>query len=188
MAVETCDMLENRLYFAGEWRQGRDAEIESRFSADMGLNRVVSGASVEDRLSAIAGAKEAQSTAGWCGLKPHERSPYCRPSPKASTPTVRASPIFKAATPARHCARRRRMAAKAAEKLMPVSLELAGKSPTIVFDDCDIDLAVAGILFGIFSSTGQSGLAGSRLFVQALVFDEFLERLVSATRMIRKPR
>ncbi|MFN6956238.1 MAG: aldehyde dehydrogenase family protein, partial [Acetobacteraceae bacterium] len=55
----------------------------------------------------------------------------------------------------------------AADKLMPVSLELGGKSPTIVFDDADMEQAIAGVLFGIFSSTGQSCIAGSRLFVQA---------------------
>ena len=78
----------------------------------------------------------------------------------------------------------RRIAVKAAEKLMPVSLELGGKSPTIVFEDCDVDVAVAGILFGIFSSTGQSCIAGSRLFVQASIFDEFLTRLLAATNRL----
>ena len=48
---------------------------------------------------------------------------------------------------------------------MPVSLELGGKSPTIVLDDADLDAAVNGVLYGIFSSTGQSCIAGSRLFV-----------------------
>lgn len=75
----------------------------------------------------------------------------------------------------------RRIAIKAAQKLMPVSLELGGKSPTIVFDDCDVDLAIAGILFGIFSSSGQSCIAGSRLFVQKTIYRQFLDRLVKAT-------
>src|ERR1700761_655306 len=61
----------------------------------------------------------------------------------------------------------RDIARKAAEKLMPVSLELGGKSPTIVFADADLDIACAGVMFGVFSSTGQSCIAGSRLFVQA---------------------
>lgn len=52
----------------------------------------------------------------------------------------------------------RLIARQAAEKLMPVSLELGGKSPTIVFEDADQELAAAGVLFGIFSSTGQSCL------------------------------
>ncbi|HPD91639.1 MAG: aldehyde dehydrogenase [Rhodobacter sp.] len=78
----------------------------------------------------------------------------------------------------------RGIAAQAAAKLMPVSLELGGKSPTIVFADADLDLAVAGVLYGIFSSTGQSCIAGSRLFVQRAVFDDFVARLVAATRRL----
>ena len=78
----------------------------------------------------------------------------------------------------------RRLAHAAAEKLMPVSLELGGKSPTIVFDDCDVDLAIAGVLFGIFSSSGQSCIAGSRLFVQKSIYDGFIERLVEATQSL----
>lgn len=78
----------------------------------------------------------------------------------------------------------RKLAHAAAEKLMPVSLELGGKSPTIVFEDCDIDLAIAGILFGIFSSSGQSCIAGSRLFVQRSIYDAFVERLVTAAQAL----
>ena len=51
--------------------------------------------------------------------------------------------------------------------MMPVSLELGGKSPTMVFDDADLDHAVNGVLYGIFSSSGESCIAGSRLFVAA---------------------
>ncbi|MET0952624.1 MAG: aldehyde dehydrogenase family protein, partial [Aeromicrobium sp.] len=79
----------------------------------------------------------------------------------------------------------RRLAVQAAERLMPISLELGGKSPTIVFDDCDVDEAVAGVLFGIFSSSGQSCIAGSRLFVQRGLYASFLERLVAATKALR---
>ena len=78
----------------------------------------------------------------------------------------------------------RQLAHAAAEKLMPVSLELGGKSPSIVFEDCDIDLAIAGILFGIFSSTGQSCIAGSRLFVQNSLYRDFVDRLVAATNQL----
>jgi acyl-CoA reductase-like NAD-dependent aldehyde dehydrogenase len=78
----------------------------------------------------------------------------------------------------------RGIARKAADKLMPVSLELGGKSPTIVFADADLDLAVAGILFGIFSSSGQSCIAGSRLFVQRSIYEQVVDRLVAATRAL----
>jgi acyl-CoA reductase-like NAD-dependent aldehyde dehydrogenase len=73
----------------------------------------------------------------------------------------------------------------AADKLMPTVLELGGKSPTIVFDDADLDHAVSGVLYGIFSSSGQSCIAGSRCFVQAKVYDAFLSRLVARARELR---
>jgi betaine-aldehyde dehydrogenase len=79
----------------------------------------------------------------------------------------------------------RDIARKAAEKLMVASLELGGKSPTIVFADADLDIACAGVLFGIFSSTGQSCIAGSRLFVQRGIYDSFVARLVAATQRLR---
>ncbi len=79
----------------------------------------------------------------------------------------------------------RGIARKAADKLMPVSLELGGKSPTIVFADCDEDVAIAGILFGIFSSSGQSCIAGSRLFVERTIYERFVDRLVRATKALR---
>ncbi|WP_187512545.1 aldehyde dehydrogenase family protein, partial [Pantoea agglomerans] len=73
----------------------------------------------------------------------------------------------------------------AAEKLMPVSLELGGKSPTIVCDDADLDHAVNGVLYGIFSSSGEACIAGSRLFVQRAGDDEFMKRLVAGARKLR---
>ena len=79
----------------------------------------------------------------------------------------------------------RSLAIKAAKKLMPISLELGGKSPVIVFKDSDIDIAIAGVMFGIFSSTGQSCIAGSRLFVQKDIYNEFVERLVKATKKLK---
>jgi acyl-CoA reductase-like NAD-dependent aldehyde dehydrogenase len=78
----------------------------------------------------------------------------------------------------------RALAVKAAQKLMPVSLELGGKSPTIVFADADMEQALAGVLFGIFSSTGQSCIAGSRLFVERSIYDDFVARLVAATERL----
>ena len=79
----------------------------------------------------------------------------------------------------------RDIARKAAEKLMPVSLELGGKSPTIVFADADLDIACAGVMFGVFSSTGQSCIAGSRLFVERTIYDTFVAKLVAATERLR---
>jgi betaine-aldehyde dehydrogenase len=73
----------------------------------------------------------------------------------------------------------------AAEKLMPTSLELGGKSPTIVCADADLDHAVAGVIYGIFSSSGESCIAGSRAFVHASVYDEFKARLLAAVKGLR---
>ncbi|SUE63309.1 aldehyde dehydrogenase [Roseomonas gilardii] len=311
------DLPEGKLYFAGEWREGRGAEITSTFPADRSLNRVLRGASAEDVDLAIEAAQKAQRDPSWRGLRPHERATYLyriaegiareadrisyvqsrdtgktlaetralamsaagtfrymaallETSEEALTPqrgdaltlsvheplgvvagiTPWNSPIASDAqkvAPAlaagnavllkpaswsplvclelariveaaglppglfsvlpgaggvvgerlvTHPAIRkvsftggtevgRALAQKAAAKLMPVSLELGGKSPTIVFADADLDVALAGVLFGIFSSTGQSCIAGSRLFVQRAVYDEFVSRLVAATEALR---
>lgn len=316
MRVETCDMPENRLYMAGDWRTGRGAEIESYFPADMSFNQVINGASADDGYAAIEAAVEAQSAPAWLAMKPHERARYlaaiadgievnssriayiqsrdtgktlaettalamsaagtfryfasvCETSDETMTTprgdyltlstheplgvvaaiTPWNSPIASDAqkiAPALAAGNAvilkpsswsplvslelariieaaglpkglfsvlpgsgaeigdllvthpdiarvsftggtvtgRKIAAKAAEKLMPVSLELGGKSPTIVFADCDMDVALAGLLFGIFSSTGQSCIAGSRLFVEASIHDEFLARLLVATKRL----
>jgi betaine-aldehyde dehydrogenase len=309
-------MPENRLYLAGEWRQGRGREIESRFPADLSLNAVINGASREDALEAIAAAKAAQADSGWAEMKPHERARIltrigdgieanaariawvqsrdtgktlgettalalsaaatfryfaaaCETREEALTPprgdfltfslyeplgvvaaiTPWNSPIASDAqkvAPALAAGNAvvlkpaswsplvclelarvieaaglpkglfstlpgggaeigdllvehpdiarvsftggtetgRRIAEKAAKKLMPVSLELGGKSPTILFEDADIDLAIAGILFGVFSSSGQSCIAGSRLFVPETLYDTFVPRLVAATEAL----
>ncbi len=73
----------------------------------------------------------------------------------------------------------------AADKLMPTSLELGGKSPTIVCADADLDHAVKGVLYGIFSSSGESCIAGSRAFVHASVYEEFKRRLLEGVRQLR---
>ncbi len=68
---------------------------------------------------------------------------------------------------------------------MPITLELGGKSPTIIFADADLDQAVAGVLYGIFSSSGQSCIAGSRVFIQRSVYDAVVERLVKGAEALR---
>ncbi|MBG4900199.1 aldehyde dehydrogenase [Pseudomonas aeruginosa] len=73
----------------------------------------------------------------------------------------------------------------AADKMMPVSLELGGKSPPMVLADADLDHAVAGVLYGIFSSSGESCIAGSRLFVASERYDEFMERLATGAAALR---
>ena len=78
-----------------------------------------------------------------------------------------------------------RMIAKVGgERVVPVLLELGGKSPNIVFDDADLDNAVTGSVFAIFSNAGQSCIAGSRIFVQDSIYDAFARRLVEATKAL----
>ncbi|WP_169813316.1 aldehyde dehydrogenase family protein [Nocardia vaccinii] len=72
------------------------------------------------------------------------------------------------------------VAGKGAERLVPSTLELGGKSANLVFPDADLDRAVAAIAAGITSSSGQSCVAGSRAVVHVDVFDEMTERLESA--------
>lgn len=66
-----------------------------------------------------------------------------------------------------------------------VSLELGGKSPFIVFDDADIESAVNGCVGGIFGASGQSCVAGSRLYLQESIADEFLHRIKTVASKIR---
>lgn len=75
--------------------------------------------------------------------------------------------------------------AAAAQKLVPVSLELGGKSPNIVFPDADLENAVRGVVSGIFSSGGQSCVAGSRALVHRSLHDAFVARAVELTAKIR---
>ncbi|GAB1577891.1 aldehyde dehydrogenase [Bordetella petrii] len=79
----------------------------------------------------------------------------------------------------------RAIGAVAGRRLIPAGLELGGKSPHIVFEDADLDRAVAGVMSGIFGSAGQSCVAGSRLFVQKSVYPRFMEALVARTRELR---
>ncbi|WFP66042.1 MULTISPECIES: aldehyde dehydrogenase [unclassified Mesorhizobium] len=79
----------------------------------------------------------------------------------------------------------KRIAASAAANLTRVSLELGGKSPNIVFEDADLDVAVNGAIAGIFGASGQSCSAGSRLLLQESIHDSFLEKLIQQTRTIR---
>lgn len=71
-----------------------------------------------------------------------------------------------------------------ADTIKKVSLELGGKSPNIVFPDANLDDAVNGSVWAIFTSGGESCEARSRLFVHASIYDEFVEKFVAATRRL----
>ena len=79
----------------------------------------------------------------------------------------------------------RLIAAKAGANLKPVTMELGGKSPNIVFDDADFDRALIGALAGIFGATGQTCIAGSRLLVQRGIYDRMVDGLAKRAAMIR---
>ncbi len=73
----------------------------------------------------------------------------------------------------------------ASKNLRPVSLELGGKSPNIIFDDANIEDAVNGSMFGIYFAQGQVCAAGSRMFVQESVYDKFMDAFVKKVQNIR---
>ncbi|HEX5954856.1 MAG TPA: aldehyde dehydrogenase family protein [Solirubrobacterales bacterium] len=76
----------------------------------------------------------------------------------------------------------REIGAKCGRALKRVTLELGGKSPNIVLPDADFDAAIKGSFLGIYSNSGQSCNAASRLFVQAELFEEFVARLAKFAR------
>ncbi|PXY27697.1 aldehyde dehydrogenase [Prauserella muralis] len=73
----------------------------------------------------------------------------------------------------------------AADHIADVTLELGGKSPNIVFADCDFDAAMNGVLAGIFAATGQTCIAGSRLLVARELHDQLVSRLAERIATIR---
>ncbi|KAF8871792.1 NAD-dependent aldehyde dehydrogenase [Infundibulicybe gibba] len=80
---------------------------------------------------------------------------------------------------------RKIMEAAAKSNLKDVTLELGGKSPNIIYDDADMEQAVNWAAFGIFWNHGQACCAGSRIFVQEGIYDEFLKRFTEKSRAIR---
>lgn len=74
------------------------------------------------------------------------------------------------------------LSAAAQSNLKRVSLELSGKSPNIVFADADLDAAIEGAHFGLFFNQGQCCTAGSRLFVEAECYDDFVARSVERAK------
>ncbi|UHR02121.1 aldehyde dehydrogenase family protein [Peptoniphilus sp. GNH] len=77
------------------------------------------------------------------------------------------------------------VAKQAAEKLIPATLELGGKSANIYFDDCDLDQAIDGLQLGILFNQGQVCCAGSRVFVQEGIYDEFVKRAVESFNKVK---
>jgi acyl-CoA reductase-like NAD-dependent aldehyde dehydrogenase len=76
------------------------------------------------------------------------------------------------------------IASIAAKRSARVTLELGGKSPNIVFADADFENAINGVMAGIFAATGQTCIAGSRVLVEAPIFDRFAEELAARAEKI----
>lgn len=74
---------------------------------------------------------------------------------------------------------------RAARKLAHVHLEMGGKNPIVVMDDANLDLAVEGILWSAFGTTGQRCTACSRVIAHERVYDELLEKLVAETERLK---
>ena len=79
----------------------------------------------------------------------------------------------------------RGIALAAAQKIIPATLELGGKSANIIFDDCDFDVAIDGVQLGILFNQGQVCCAGSRIFVQEGIYDKFVPALVEKFKRIK---
>jgi len=78
----------------------------------------------------------------------------------------------------------RKVGAAAGEALSDVILELGGKSPQLVFADCDMDQAAIGVAAGVFSGTGQTCIAGSRVYVEEPIVEEFTARVVEIAKRL----
>ena len=79
----------------------------------------------------------------------------------------------------------RHIVKNSSENLSQVSLELGGKSPVVVFDDADQENALNGITAGIFGASGQSCIAGSRLYLHSKIYDQFLKKLIDKAEKIK---
>lgn len=90
--------------------------------------------------------------------------------------------VDKVAFTGEHTTGRLIMEAAAKSNLKRVSLELGGKSPNVVFADADLDAAVEGSYFGLFFNQGQCCCAGSRLFVEERIHDQFVEKMLKKAK------
>jgi len=79
----------------------------------------------------------------------------------------------------------RQLIRKAADSIKPLSLELGGHAPVLIFDDCDLDAAVRETVIAKFRNTGQSCIAANRVYVQKKIYPEFMERFVDAVRKLK---
>jgi succinate-semialdehyde dehydrogenase/glutarate-semialdehyde dehydrogenase len=74
---------------------------------------------------------------------------------------------------------------QSADTVKKVSMELGGNAPFIVFDDADLDAAVEGAIVSKYRNSGQTCVCANRIYVQAGVYDAFVEKLVAKTRALK---
>lgn len=74
---------------------------------------------------------------------------------------------------------------KAAETIKPLSLELGGHAPVLIFDDCDLDIAVRETVIAKFRNTGQSCIAANRVYVQKRIYSTFMDKFVAAVGKLK---
>ena len=73
----------------------------------------------------------------------------------------------------------------AAERVKPLSLELGGHGPCLVFDDVDLNNAIEGVMMAKFRNTGQSCIAANRIYVQRTIYDKFLDAFVGRVKVMK---
>lgn len=80
----------------------------------------------------------------------------------------------------------KKIMAAASQRLTPVILELGGKDPMIIFEDCDFDLTVSAVVWGAFTNSGQVCASVERCFVQKSIYDRFVEAVVKKTSQLKQ--
>ena len=121
-------------------------------------------------------ALELARTAAECGLPPGVLNVVTGPGPVVGEELC-SNPMVDKVAFTGSTETGRRVMKLAADTIKKVSLELGGKSPTIICDDADLSIAVDGALFGTFFLAGQACESGTRCFVPASIYDEFMERV-----------
>jgi len=96
-------------------------------------------------------------------------------APESATALIHAGPDFIFFTGSTHNGHQ--VALQAAQRLIPAVLEMGGKDPALVFSDCDLDRAVDGVTYGAFCNAGRVCVGIRRVYVEAPVYGEFVERL-----------
>jgi acyl-CoA reductase-like NAD-dependent aldehyde dehydrogenase/uncharacterized protein (DUF2141 family) len=104
-------------------------------------------------------------------------------SPEQADRYIAARPDFICFTGS--CENGARVAARAAQFLIPVLLELGGKDAAIVFSDCDLERSVEGVVYGAFVNSGQVCVGIKRVYIEESLYSEFLHRLIDRTNQLR---